>query len=139
MSNEKRKVLEMLAAGKITPEDAERLLNRLGAAPQIPAGAGPDSRATEQEAAKRPLRYLRVVVDSSDGDKVNIRVPLALVRTGIKLSTMLPAEAADTLRDHGVDLSELAGLKGEALIEALRELQVEVDSTDGDMVRVFCE
>ena len=139
MSNEKRKVLEMLAAGRITAEDAERLLNRLGTAPRITAGEGSDSGDGEPETAKRPLRYLRVVVDSSEGDKVNIRVPLALVRTGIKLSTMLPAEAADTLRERGVDLSELQGLKGEELIEALRELQVDVDSTEGDVVRVFCE
>lgn len=139
MANDKRKVLEMLAAGKITAEDAERLLNRLAAASRITAGEGPDSQEGEPEGAKRALRYLRVVVDSSDGDKVNIRVPLALVRTGIRLSTMLPTEAAETLRERGVDLSELQGLKGEALIEALRELQIDVDSTDGDVVRVFCE
>jgi len=78
------------------------------------------------------------VVDSS-GDKVNVRVPLALVRTGLKLSTLLPTDAAATLRQHGVDLSELSGMKGEALIEALRELQVDVDTADGGTVRVYCE
>jgi hypothetical protein len=85
------------------------------------------------------LKYLRVVVDSSDGDKVNIRVPLALVKTGIKLSTMMPAEANEKLAEQGIDLSHLSGLKGEELIEALRDLKVDVDSNDGDTVRIFCE
>ena len=84
-------------------------------------------------------KYLRVVVDSSDGDKVNVRVPLALVRTGIKLKSMLPSHANEELDAHGIDLSHLSELDGDELIDALRELTVDVDSSDGDKVRVFCE
>jgi hypothetical protein len=136
MSRERKQVLAMLAEGKITPEDAERLLDRLGE-------SGPESESlpavTEERPKKKPLKFLRVVVDSSDGDVVNIRVPLALVRTGIKLTTVMPAEATEKLNEQGIDLSQLAGLEGEELIQALEELSVDVDSADGDKVRIFCE
>ena len=80
-----------------------------------------------------------MIVNSSDGDKVNVRVPLGLLRTGIKLTTMLPGDASEKLKDSGIDLSHLSSLSGDELMEELRDLQVDVDSTDGDKVRVFCE
>lgn len=134
MSNDRRKVLEMLAEGKISADDAERLLSKIGTgrtadpAEEVPPDTG-----------RRPLKYLRVLVDSEDGDKVNIRVPIALVRTGLLLSAMIPAAASDELKKNGVDLSGLSALNGEELIEALRDLHVDIDSDDGDTVRVFCE
>jgi hypothetical protein len=134
MSNDRRKILEMLAGGKITPDDAERLLSKIG--------GGRDESSEERpvpDGGNRPLKYLRVLVDSNDGDKVNVRVPIPLVRTGLMLTTMIPTAASDELRKQGVDLSGLSGLNGDELIEALRDLNVDVDSADGDSVRVFCE
>ena len=134
MSNDRRKILEMLAEGKITAEDADRLLARIESdRPDDPPGEA------EPTLGQRPLKYLRVLVDSDDGDKVNIRVPIALVRTGLVLGTLIPAAASDELKKSGVDLSGLSALHGEELIEALRELNVDVDSADGDTVRIFCE
>jgi len=40
---------------------------------------------------------------------------------------------------HGFDLSQLSKLDGDELIEALGDLQVDVDSANGDKVRVFTE
>lgn len=141
MSEERKKILEMLAEGKISAADAERLLDKLTSAP--PAAESEGEAGTEEIGTReRPtgqLKFLRVLVDSSDGDKVNVRVPIALVRTGLNLATMVPAVAGEKLEESGIDLSELSSLKGEELIEALRDLQVDVDSSDGDTVRVFCE
>jgi hypothetical protein len=134
MSNDRRKILEMLAEGKITAEDADRLLARI----ESDRPADPPEEA-EPASGQRPLKYLRVLVDSDDGDKVNVRVPIALIRTGLVLGTLIPAAASDELEKKGVDLSGLSALNGEELIEALRELNVDVDSADGDTVRVFCE
>ncbi len=130
MSNDRKQVLDMLAAGKITSEEADRLLEKLGQSPPPPSGGS----ATDGQP-----RYLRVLVDSSDGDKVNIRVPLALVRTGLALKTMMPQGASDKLSEKGIDLAQLNGLEGDDLMEALRELQVDIDTTGGDAVRIFCE
>ena len=136
MNNDRRKVLDMLAEGKLSSADAERLLGKLAESAEDEtkresADAGPPGTS--------PLRYLRVVVDSQDGDNVNVRVPLGLLRTGIQLSGMLPLMAADKLKASGVDLSQLALLSGDELTEELRHLEVNVDSSNGDTVRVFCE
>jgi hypothetical protein len=135
MSNDRRKVLEMLAEGKIGADDAERLLNKIGS-------PGRDEGSEEPAAPDRPgrpLKYLRVLVNSEGGDKVNIRVPIPLVRTGLMLTTLIPVTASEELRKQGIDLSGLRGLNSDELVDALRDLNVDVDSANGDTVRVFCE
>ena len=133
MSDERKKVLSMPAEGKVAVADAERLLSKLEGS----AGGAPTGEAAA--AAGSTLKYLRVVVDGKDGKNVNIRVPLGLLRTGIKLSTMVPRVAGDRLKASGIDLSDLSSLSGDELIDELRDLKVDVDSPDGDKVRVFCE
>ncbi len=134
MTNDRRKVLDMLAEGKFNADDADRLLAKIQSdRPQDP------SEEARPNTGQRPLKYLRVLVSSDNGDNVNIRVPMALVRTGLMLTTMIPAAASDELEKKGVDLSGLSNLDGNELVEALRELNVDVDSANGDTVRVFCE
>ena len=134
MTNDRRKILEMLAEGKINADDADRLLAKIqGDRKDDP------SEETGRRSSQRPLKYLRVLVNSEDGDNVNIRVPMGLVRTGLMLTTMIPVAASDELEKNGVDLSSLSSLDGEELVEALRELNVDVNSANGDTVRVFCE
>jgi len=47
--------------------------------------------------------------------------------------------ASEHLSEHGIDLSQFNNLDGDELMEALRDLKVEVDCEDGDVIRVFCE
>ena len=134
MAETRKKILAMLAEGKISVDEASQLLEKVnGASPEEP---GP--RQGETAVPKNP-RYLRITVNSSDGDKVNVRVPLSLIKTGIKLGALMPKEAAEAVSEKGIDLSILAKLDENALAEALSELQVDVDSSDGDVVRIFAE
>ena len=133
MSDERKKVLSMVAEGTLAVEDGERLLSKLAG----PVGGG--TTWGSRDAASSTPRYLRIIVDGTDGNKVNIRVPLGLLRTGIRLSTMVPRVAGERLKANGVDLSHLSSLAGDELIEELRDLKIDVDSPDGDKVRVFCE
>jgi hypothetical protein len=140
MSNERRQILDMLSQGKITSEEADRLL-----------------RATDDTVMDRPMpqvqvrpnraKYLRVVVDTDSSGaptKVNVRVPMALLYAGVKLSAVLPPEARDQLnarmRAQGVafDLNQLKPENLEDLIDQLNDLTVDVDQ-EGTKVRVFCE
>ena len=135
MNRERAKILQMVADGSITPEDGEKLLSRLeGAGPAAPLAEKPDLGAGRKSG---PLKYLRVLVDGND--KVNVRVPIGLIRTGIKLSTLMPLSASEHLSDQGIDLAQFNDLDGEELMEALRDLQVDVETEEGDVVRVFCE
>jgi len=157
MSSERKQVLDMLAEGKINAEEASRLLEKLEPAhpgqqeSDLPGGENPgatasssaESQADDQlhpvTGKKKALKFLRVLVDSEDGDVVNIQVPLALIRTGIKMQAMLPPDTNDKLAEKGVDLSYLSNLAGDDLIEALRDLNINVDSASGDKVHIFCE
>lgn len=169
MSEERKKVLAMLAEGKITAEEADRLLDKLAEGASDPgrghrrhrwgghrrrkhlhigAAVLPNGGSAEDDAADaddtetgsgKPLKYLRVEIHSNDNDHVSVRVPLGLIRTGVKLTTMLPSDTSAKLAEKGIDLSELGKLEGDDLVEALRDLKVDVDSADGDTVRVFCE
>ncbi len=137
MSEETRRVLDMLAAGQITAADAEKLLEKLGS-----GGRGSVPREPGNEPVSSPgrkLRFLRVLVDSPDRDRVNIRVPLAFVRTGIRFLAVIPPRVNERLTEKGIDLSALRDLQGPEMEEALQQLNVDIDAEDGKKVRIFCE
>src|SRR3954469_151647 len=98
MSAETQKVLEMVAAGKVTPADADRLLEKLShSAPEEPSAA-PESPVT-----KAARRFLRITIDKPGRDPVNIRVPLSFLRTGMAW-TVLPKAVREGLEERGVNL-----------------------------------
>jgi hypothetical protein len=140
MLEERRRILNMLAEGKISASDADGLLTALS-----DTKAPPAIEATP-ETPKSP-RYLRVHVEDNDGDKskVNIRVPFSLLRAGVRLTALLPSSLHDrinrALRDNGVDIdiSKLKPDNLEELVVHLAELTVDVDGGNGDRVRVYCE
>ena len=138
MSEEKRKILEMLADKKITVDDAEKLL---AAVSDRAAAAAGDS------AGKAGPKFLRVLVepaaDDKDGDRVNIRVPLNLVRAGLKFASFIPPQVREKvnseLKEKGVpfDMNHFNPQDVEALLVHLNDLTVEVEGKE--KVRVFCE
>jgi hypothetical protein len=143
MTENTRQVLEMLAAGKITTDEADRLINALREAPatqSTPAGSEPQSKP----------RYLRVIVnadDAKDGPtKINIRVPLQLLRAGVRLASLIPVSAQEqvnkSLREQGMDF-DITKIKPEninELIDELRDLTVDVDQPKEDLkIRIFTE
>lgn len=143
MNEQRRQILQMLAEGKITTDEAERLIDALEREqPESPPGAAPRPKP-------RP-RYLRVVVNSADnfgGDgpgRVNVRVPLQLLRAGVRLTSLIPPQALTQvnaeLNKSGVpiDLTQLKPQHIEELIEQLDDVTVDVDQPDAK-VQVFCE
>jgi hypothetical protein len=138
MNEEKRKVLDMLAQGKITVEEADKLLAAIGE---------PSGEAGTDAGGKRVWKYLRVQVEpgpgSEHGDKVNIRVPMKLIRAGLKFAAFIPQQAQsqvhDALKEKGfnVDLSKITPQDLEDLVSNLDDMTVEVDGRD--KVRIFCE
>jgi hypothetical protein len=140
MSEDRRRILQLLAEAKITADEAERLISALEREP-----VGAEAPA----AARRSPKYLRVVVDDDHGHgegptKVNIRVPMQLLRAGVRLGALIPPQARDEvnarLREQGIafDLGQLKPENLESLIEQLDDLTVDVDQ-QRTKVRVFCE
>jgi hypothetical protein len=140
MNEQRKDILDMLAEGKITAAEAEQLLAALER-DQPPAATSLDGRP------KGKAKYLRVVVDTLENGepgRVNVRVPLQLLRAGVRLAAVIPPKALGQanagLSKSGVpvDLAQLKPEDLEALVEHLDEMTVEVDQPDAK-VRVFCE
>jgi hypothetical protein len=147
MNEHRRQILQMLAEGKISAEEAERLL----AALETPSAG---SAAQSANAGNSPPKFLRVQVDSEDNNghdgptKVNVRVPMQLLRAGVKLAYLIPSAALQkanvAMHEQGipVDLTQIKPENIEELVEQLRDLSVDVDQKDERnkvKVRVFCE
>ncbi len=142
MSDETRRVLDLLAQGKVTVEEAEQLLQAL------------KEQSVKQESAAKsdtggPVkpRFMRIQVHKpgKDGGRdkdVNIRVPMAVLRGGLRLGTMIPgfhASIGARLRDSGIalDLSKIDPAALESLLVDMGELNI--DNQDGESVRITYE
>jgi membrane peptidoglycan carboxypeptidase len=135
MNEHRREILEMLSQGKITADEAERLLAALDR--ERPANDEPPTPS------RRP-KYLRVNVQAEEETKVNVRVPMQLLRAGVRLASLIPPQARarvnDAMRERGVtlDLAQIKPENLEELIDQLGDMTVDVDDKDV-RVRVFCE
>ncbi len=137
-ADEKKRILEMIASGKVSVAEGEQLLGALDHAEAEPKDAP---------------RYLRVLVEANERDhrtgemspqKVNIRIPIQLLYAGVKLAGLIPAVAHkqinQALKQNGIDLdiSQIKTAELEELVTHLRDMRVDVDQKD-QKVQVFCE
>ena len=129
----------MLANGKISVEEAERLLAAISEPEQE------SIQGNKTEASK--LKYFRVVVEPGPGsekdERVNIRVPIKLIRAGIKLASLLPNDVQgkvdSALKEKGIslDFSQINEENLEEIVESLRDLTVDVEGEE--RVKIYCE
>ena len=142
MSDNKKRILDMLEAGKINTEEAMKLLSAIESNNKEPDG--------NRLSAFKKFKYLRVIIDSphktgSDKpDKVNIRVPVSLIRAGMKFTSLIPHDAAshveEALRGKGINFNprNIKDKDVEELLDALREVEIDIDGGKGK-VRIFAE
>jgi len=145
MSEQKRKVLAMLAEGKISVEDAERLLAAVERAEH-------DSAEQPSPVNGKKPKFLCVKVNAKEGhesrhgkhEHVNIRIPIALIKAGVKLGSVLPESArskvSEKMSAHGVGL-DLNNLDGESLdqfLAALTETHIDIED-ESETVKICCE
>jgi len=143
MPENQKKILEMLSEKKITIEEAEKLLSLTGT-----GETGEDSGIKTGTIRKVTGKYMRVLVEPDEGDqkgeRVNIRVPMNLLRAGMKFTALIPPHAADkvneAMKEKGIDF-DLRNFKPddvEELMEALSDLEVNVEGGQGK-VRIYVE
>jgi len=141
MESERRKILEMLSNGTISVDEAERLLKVLLESPDSMTVDGPNASGSFKP------KYLRVLVEPAagnrHGERVNVRVPLNLIRAGLKWASFIPehtqVKLGKAFREKGIsaDLSKLSPEDLEDLIVNLNDLEVEVEGEE--IIKVFCE
>jgi len=146
MGESTKRILDMLAANKITSDEAYRLLGALKNAEETE-----DETDSEASVPKKFPKYLRVTVTPGENapadqqDRVNIRVPISLIRTGMKLAYLIPPQAFDhidgALKEKGIEF-DIRNIKKEdlnELIDALSDMEIDVESGHGEKVKVFVE
>jgi len=145
MSAETRKVLEMLAAGKISTEDAERLLDKLSGATaqanaansQAASGASPDAGGSIPH-TRRP-RFLHIKVQRPDGRDTDVRVPLGAVRSGRHWTAFLPLRVAEKLSEYGIDFGSLDAMSEPEFQAAIDRMNIHIQSHNGKNVLIYAE
>lgn len=77
---------------------------------------------------------LRIVVDSADGDHVRVNIPMALVQVALDMGMEMPQVSGNAAL-KGIDLAQIMELVRQGAVGNL----IEVDSSDGDIVRIYVE
>lgn len=158
--NEVQRILELVKAGRVSREEAVKLL--VAVAPRLSAlsagtwqrllalleedlpvaelaemfgGARDAKRAVVvgragEGAPRRTSRVMRLELNGSDGSEVRVNLPLGLANLALKL---IPREAQASLEMRGLDMSTLGELlRGDLPDGPL----IELNGSDGSVVRV---
>ncbi len=126
MSQEKLKILEMIQQKTITPQEGAELLKALEKGDQV------NIPLKKKEAFK----MFKIRIKSSDGDKVNITIPLEFAKVALRSQKGIPNldkkinnMNVDIDFEHVLDLIE-QGTDGKI---------VDIESGDGDKVEIYIE
>jgi len=77
---------------------------------------------------------LRIVVDSSDGDKVRVNLPVALLQVALDVGMEMPQVSGNSAIKN-IDLGQVMELIKQGVVGDL----VEIESGDGNTVHIFVE
>ena len=152
MGDETRRVLDLVAQGKITVDEADQLLAAIGE----PAPVSESAAAPPVDGDRPAPRWVRINVHTParEGHRekdVNIRVPVSVMKGGMRLGALIATfageKAARRMRARGVDLdlskingdfSKLNGPDFDQFLKSLDDVNIEID--DGkSQVRINAE
>ena len=91
------------------------------------------------EEQRKPLKDMifRIYVNTKEGDKVRVNLPMALVQVALQMGMQMPqvsgSAAGDSLKN--IDIAQLVALVEQGVIGKL----VEVETADGDTVEIYVE
>ncbi len=129
MDEEKLRVLNMVKEGKITVDEATKVIEALD------TGADTDAEYVEQGPRAKWFRVL--VTDSSTGKpKVRVNLPMGLVDWALRTGTKVASLGGADLGGMGIDIEELRS----AISYGLRGKIVDVtDEQSGEHVEIVVE
>ncbi len=124
-NDEQTRILQMVADGKIKPEEAAMLLEALST-----RGAGDQTQPAE-EASTKQGRWLRIKVEEGGSQRVNIRLPLRMVDVGMRIAGRFVPE---------LNVQNVGGSLSEALRSGEVGKIIEVhDDEDDEHVEIWLE
>lgn len=124
--DERLRILKMVEDGTITAEQAAELMKAMG--------LEEESQVPAKSKAGYDKKMFRIIVDSVDGDKVNVQFPVGAIKKILKVTGKLPIADKDL---QGVDLEQMMEAISECLDEEIEGDFVNVNAADGTTVRVY--
>lgn len=125
MKEETLKVLKMVEEGKLSSEKASELLAAMDVN---------EKAITTSESYNK--KVLRIKVDSVDGDKVNVNLPVSVITTIVKATGKLPVNING---DSSIDAEQLTQTVISALENEVAGEIVDIKSADGDIIKIVIE
>lgn len=109
MNEERKMILELLKEGKISVEEAEKLMDTSN-----------DPQINNETPKAKPMnkKFLRIRVDDDSDTKVNINIPIALAEVGLK---MVPEDKLN-IKGNNINI--------DAILEMIKE------GTEGELVNL---
>lgn len=127
VANEERlKVLKMIQEGKLTPDEGMELLDML----DEQTADVPPARSTAMP--KSGSRFMRLRVTDMNTGKVraNIRLPLSIVKAGMKMGARFSPEL------HAIDIDQFEEFINSGEIGHMLDVE---DEKDGEHVEIYIE
>jgi len=122
-------VLKMVEEGKISADKAKEIIDALGNT----------SKNTEAITPKRyEDKFLRIKVLSHEGDKVNVQLPVKVIKEVIKITGKIPISTSIEGMD-GIDIDELMNTLVSCLDNEVMGEIVDICSSEGDTVKIVIE
>lgn len=124
MNEEMMRILKMVEEGKVSAEQAKSLMDAFNKVSTVPAVTNYDDQ------------FFKVNVLSTKGDKVNIKLPVKVIKAILQLTGKLPT---DVVNIQGVNTEEMINTIISCLNSEVMGEIVSIDSAEGDKVRICIE
>jgi len=124
--NSKERILEMVKDGTITVEEGLRLLEALD-----PKGVAKPANGVKKAMNER---MIRILVDSEDGERVRVNMPMSLIKMGIDINNKLNV-GGKSIDLNGIDLGQILSQIDDELNGEL----ITIDGKDGEKVRIIVD
>lgn len=126
MNEEIMKILKMVEEGKLSADKAKDFIDALNV----------NNSNEIVEIKDYDNKMLKVYVKSHEGDEVNVKLPVKVIKNILKVTGKLPMVSTNL---DGVNMEEVIDLITSSLDAAIMGEIVDIKSHEGDIVKVYVE
>jgi len=123
MSDDRLRILEMIQNKTITAAEGAELLKSLDVS----------DNKLQVANKKEAFKMFKIKVLSSDGDKVNVQIPIEFAKVALKSGKGVMK--IDKLEDFDLDIDAILGMIDSGMLGKI----VDIESADGDVVEIVIE
>ncbi len=123
MSDDRLRILEMIANKQITAQEGAELLKAVDQA----------DKEVKLQPKKNAFKMFRIKVLSSDGDKVNVQIPIEFAK--VALQSGKGFMKMDKLDEFELDFDAILGMIDSGMLGKI----VDIESANGDIVEIVID